>query len=257
MYGEPTVERRPLRFRRERRGTDYLPAEQSFLDPVRADAAAPASAQCRDRAVWRLEASVSYGAGTAAWTRRHPSAAANSSSSTTGSRDGRHLSRLRGSGRARTADRPADREPFARSARAPCRGRARGRQAPSSCWAGSIRPWRAPYPPLAGCYGIVTLVVVQFDAHADSRDGYLGARHSHAAAMRRVLDHAGVRPLIQLLASAPSLAGRGGVSGRAPGSGQRLLGQRPGELGSGGHAAAAQGSSRLYHLRYRPPWMRP
>ena len=44
---------------------DYLPAEQSFLDPVRADADDPASA----RAVvipFGLEASVSYGGGTAA-----------------------------------------------------------------------------------------------------------------------------------------------------------------------------------------------
>ena len=42
---------------------DYLPAEESFLDPVRADAGDPASA----RAVvipFGLEASVSYGGGT-------------------------------------------------------------------------------------------------------------------------------------------------------------------------------------------------
>ena len=36
------------------------------------------------------------------------------------------------------------------------------------------------------------LVVLQLDAHADLRDGYQGERHSHAAAMRRVLDHARV-----------------------------------------------------------------
>jgi agmatinase len=36
------------------------------------------------------------------------------------------------------------------------------------------------------------LVVLQFDAHADLRDGYLGEKYSHAAAMRRVLDHAHV-----------------------------------------------------------------
>jgi len=36
------------------------------------------------------------------------------------------------------------------------------------------------------------LVVLQLDAHADLRDGYLGERYSHAAAMRRVLDHSGV-----------------------------------------------------------------
>jgi agmatinase len=32
------------------------------------------------------------------------------------------------------------------------------------------------------------LVVLQFDAHADLRDGYMGEHFSHAAAMRRVLD---------------------------------------------------------------------
>ncbi|WP_225323200.1 agmatinase [Synechococcus sp. RSCCF101] len=32
------------------------------------------------------------------------------------------------------------------------------------------------------------LVVVQLDAHADLRDSWLGARHSHACAMRRCLD---------------------------------------------------------------------
>jgi agmatinase len=36
------------------------------------------------------------------------------------------------------------------------------------------------------------LVVLQFDAHADLRDGYLGERFSHAAAMRRTLDNPGV-----------------------------------------------------------------
>lgn len=33
-----------------------------------------------------------------------------------------------------------------------------------------------------------TLTVVQFDAHADLRDGYLGHHYSHASAMRRCLD---------------------------------------------------------------------
>ncbi|MGI9424325.1 MAG: agmatinase [Hyphomicrobiaceae bacterium] len=36
------------------------------------------------------------------------------------------------------------------------------------------------------------LVVLQFDAHADLRDGYLGEHYSHASAMRRVLDHESV-----------------------------------------------------------------
>ena len=53
------------RSRRERKPLDYLPAEQSFLDPVRADAHDPGAA----RAIvipFGLEASVSYGGGTAA-----------------------------------------------------------------------------------------------------------------------------------------------------------------------------------------------
>jgi agmatinase len=52
-----------------------------------------------------------------------------------------------------------------------------------SLTAGAIRPFAARYS---------DLVVLQFDAHADLRDGYLGEHYSHAAAMRRVLDHPGV-----------------------------------------------------------------
>ncbi len=49
-----------------------------------------------------------------------------------------------------------------------------------SLTAGAIRPFAELYP---------DLVVLQFDAHADLRDGYEGEHFSHAAAMRRVLDH--------------------------------------------------------------------
>jgi agmatinase len=52
-----------------------------------------------------------------------------------------------------------------------------------SLTAGAIRPLAARHP---------DLVVLQLDAHADLRDGYQGERFSHAAAMRRVLDHPGV-----------------------------------------------------------------
>ncbi len=48
-----------------------------------------------------------------------------------------------------------------------------------SLTAGAIRPLARRYP---------GLVVLQFDAHSDLRDGYLGERYSHAAVMRRVLD---------------------------------------------------------------------
>jgi agmatinase len=49
-----------------------------------------------------------------------------------------------------------------------------------SLTAGAIRPLACRHPGLA---------VLHFDAHADLRDGYLGEHFSHAAAMRRVLDH--------------------------------------------------------------------
>jgi agmatinase len=48
---------------------------------------------------------------------------------------------------------------------------------------GAIRPLVQRYP---------DLVVLQLDAHADLRDGYMGEHFSHAAAMRRVLDNPGV-----------------------------------------------------------------
>lgn len=50
--------------------------------------------------------------------------------------------------------------------------------------AGAVRPFAARHKDLA---------VLQIDAHADLRDGYEGERFSHAAAMRRVLDHGHVR----------------------------------------------------------------
>lgn len=45
---------------------------------------------------------------------------------------------------------------------------------------GAIRPFLETYD---------DLVLLHFDAHADLRDGYEGEHFSHAAAMRRVLDH--------------------------------------------------------------------
>jgi agmatinase len=49
-----------------------------------------------------------------------------------------------------------------------------------SITAGSIRPFIKKYPDLA---------ILHFDAHADLRDGYDGEHYSHAAALRRVMDH--------------------------------------------------------------------
>lgn len=45
---------------------------------------------------------------------------------------------------------------------------------------GAIRPFLANYD---------DLIILHFDAHADLRDGYDGEHFSHAAAIRRVLDH--------------------------------------------------------------------
>ena len=53
-----------------------------------------------------------------------------------------------------------------------------------SLTAGAIRPFTRRH---------YELVVLQIDAHADLRDGYLGEHYSHASAMRRVLDHANCR----------------------------------------------------------------
>lgn len=49
-----------------------------------------------------------------------------------------------------------------------------------SLTAGAIRPFVAAYE---------QITILQFDAHADLRNGYEGEHYSHAAAMRRCLDH--------------------------------------------------------------------
>jgi agmatinase len=164
----------------------YLPAEQSFLDPARADAARPQDA----RAVvipFGLEASVSYGGGT----RKGPAAILSAS----------HQLEL--------FDPELWREPYrdygvaALSEPKIARGQAAALDqiealveqvlaaekfpfvigGEHALTAGAIRPFVRRHP---------DLVVLQFDAHWDLRDGYLGERFSHAAAMRRVLDHEGV-----------------------------------------------------------------
>ena len=48
---------------------------------------------------------------------------------------------------------------------------------------GTIRPFVKKYP---------NLVMLHFDAHADLRDGYHGVHYSHASALRRCLDHKNV-----------------------------------------------------------------
>lgn len=165
---------------------DYLPAERSYLDPVRADAARPDEA----RAVvipFGLEASVSYGGGTS----RGPSAI------------------LAASQQLELFDEELWREAYLDYGVAAIAEPAIAGTVPAaldqiegivaqvldagrfpfvlggehSLTAGAIRPFAKRHP---------DLVVLQFDAHADLRDGYLGEHYSHAAAMRRVLDHAHV-----------------------------------------------------------------
>lgn len=162
---------------------DYLPASEAFLEPDRADADRPHEA----RAVvipFGLEASVSYGTGTAAG----PAAI------------------LAASHQLELFDEELWREPYLDFGIATLRppviekplaaaleqiagivGSVLGQNrfpfvlgGEHSLTAGAIRPFAAAYP---------DLVVLQFDAHVDLRDGYLGEHYSHASAMRRVLDH--------------------------------------------------------------------
>jgi agmatinase len=164
----------------------YLPAAESFLDPVRADAGDPAAA----RAVvipFGLEASVSYRAGTA----RGPAAI------------------LAASHQLELYDEELGCEPYLDYGVAALREPAIARPIEAALaqlqglvdavltagrfpfvLGGEHSLTFAPVAALAARYK--DLVVVQFDAHADLRDGYLGEPFSHAAAMRRVLDLPGV-----------------------------------------------------------------
>jgi agmatinase len=167
-------------------GLEYLPAGQSFLDPSRRDAGDPAAA----RAVvipFGLEATVSYGRGTAAG----PMAiiAASQQLELYDDEFGREAYLDYGVAALRppTIDRPvaaalgqlaslvglvldAGKFPFVLGGE-------------HSLTAGAVRPFAERYQ---------DLILLQFDAHADLRDGYWGEHFSHAAAMRRALEAPGV-----------------------------------------------------------------
>jgi agmatinase len=169
-----------------RMGRDYLPGDQSFLDPLRKDAATPERARCVV-IPFGLEASVSYGGGT----RGGPQAILDAS----------HQLEL--------FDEEFWCEPYERYGIAALREPEIATPVPKaldqieaiveavlgedrfpfviggehSLTAGAIRPFARRFE---------DLVVLQFDAHADLRDGYLGEHYSHASAMRRVLDHPNV-----------------------------------------------------------------
>lgn len=177
---EPPVSRKPSVT------LDYLPGEESFLDPLRTDANDPDKA----KAVvvpFGLEATVSYGSGTAAG----PSAI------------------MAASHQLELFDEELWREPYADYGIAAIREPAialshdealaqlrdivgtiveAGRFPMVLGGEHSLTP--AAVDPFAASYR--DLVVLQFDAHADLRDGYQGHKFSHASAMRRVLDHAHV-----------------------------------------------------------------
>jgi agmatinase len=161
---------------------DYLPAGESFLDPVRADAGDPASA----RAVvipFGLEASVTYGSGTAAG----PAAI------------------LAASQQLELYDDELECEPYLRYGVSAVREPAIATpvEAALAQLQGLVEAVldAGKFPLVLGGEHSLTvapvralaarhrdLVVLHLDAHADLRDGYQGERFSHAAAMRRVLD---------------------------------------------------------------------
>ncbi|MFZ4808915.1 MAG: agmatinase [Hyphomicrobiaceae bacterium] len=168
---------------KDHRRLDYLPPEDGFLEPDRVDAHAPE----RAKAVvipFGIEASVSYGSGTAAG----PAAILAASHQLELFDEELWREAYRDYGIA-TVREPA----IAQSVEAALAQLAAtvetvleaGRfpfviGGEHSLTAGAIRPFAASYK---------DLVVLQFDAHADLRDGYQGEPYSHAAAMRRVLDH--------------------------------------------------------------------
>ena len=166
---------------------NYLPGSDSFLDPERVDVERPQDA----RAVvipFGLEASVSYGGGTA----QGPAAI------------------LKASHQLELYDEEYGREPYRDYGVAALRplqpkqtldaalsqlsevvgGVLKHNKFPlvlggeHSLTAGAIRPFAETYD---------ELVILQFDAHADLRDGYLGEHFSHASAMRRCLDYPNVK----------------------------------------------------------------
>ena len=85
------------------------------------------------------------------------------------------------------------------------------------------------------------VTVLQIDAHADLRESYMGDRHSHASAMRRVLEHA---PAVQVAHSQPVGAGsRGGARPRHHGVLRLEHAQRPGVDHAGRRGARARRST--------------
>lgn len=166
---------------------DYLPADQSFLDPERSDGDAPDAA----RAVvipFGLEASVSYGGGTA----NGPEAILKASHQLELYDEMFGCEPYRDYGIAALKPlQPADTLDAALTQLADTVGAIlKDNRFPlvlggeHALTAGAIRPFADRFDNLA---------ILHFDAHADLRDGYLGEHYSHASAMRRCLDFQNVR----------------------------------------------------------------
>ncbi len=167
-------------------GASFLPGDRSFLDPLRSDADTPAAA----RAVvipFGLEASVSYGGGTA----QGPAAIMSASHQLELFDDELWREAYADYGIAALQMPPLPDSVSAsldQLAAVTDSVLAAGKMpfilgGEHSLTAGAIRPFAKRFPD--------DLVVLQFDAHWDLRDGYLGEAFSHAAAMRRVLDQPG------------------------------------------------------------------
>ena len=71
------------------------------------------------------------------------------------------------------------------------------------------------------------LVLVQLDAHADLREEWLGARHSHACAMRRCLEVLPSGALLQVAIRSGTRAGIRGTAQQRPAGGHRAHGRSP------------------------------
>jgi agmatinase len=164
----------------------YLPGGRSFLDPLREDADRPEDAKVVV-IPFGLEASVSYGSGTA----KGPRAILEASHQLEMFDEELWREPYRDYGIAAIA------EPKIAKGVEAALGQLEGLVeavldagkmpfvlgGEHSITAGAIRPFARRHKDLH---------VLHFDAHADLRDGYLGEHYSHAAAMRRVLDHAHV-----------------------------------------------------------------
>jgi agmatinase len=165
---------------------DYLASDKSFLDPLRSDRDRPDEARCVV-IPFGLEASVSYGGGTS----NGPQAILDASHQLELFDEELWREAYKDYGIAAIPEPKIKKKIEAALEQIESLVEAVLEQdkfpfvlgGEHSLTAGAIRPFAKRYD---------DLVVLQFDAHADLRDGYHGEHYSHAAAMRRVLDQPNV-----------------------------------------------------------------